>query len=307
MRAKQIFEFVRNQDPKKSLNLGIFGAITSYIIDIYGSNTSESEYIYQLIIDDELDQNNKKVWVEYLISEGYNYGDNTYSDFVDNDIDLVGSLPVGQLNYLPTENLTLIKKSNNNYIVEFESWTDFADYFEKNNYVSTKFISDILNGAGYSYFEFSDYITSVKDVIFFIKNNKSTIPIYEDLQELYIKLGGTNENNIEDLLHDIYEDDRFIELKDSINFAMLDTDRVAQEDAVYSDIIKTIKDNYDLGEAIWNDKCYQAKISKKGLEDLISSILDGDNLIYFRTKDYCSDLSPEVFNDSLHNGLSELM
>lgn len=302
---ESIFEavqFQRGVDPKSAMSLGLEEQIKTWYRDAYDHDPGE-DLIYDIMKDDELDFDTKEKWVLFLISKGYNWDCEEWAEMMNQGIDFIPALPdgykrnFGDLNYF--------KKNGKNYI-QFSGWEDWADYVEENREISREFIEAILSGDSFEYFD-SDYHPEVLDSDHWIlKDNQSV----EMIKEKFLELGGEEKitEDPEEMIRTICTDSEFEDLEYAISYALASSQQSADESEAYNDILKNLKDHFDIGDSEWNGESHISEISQEGFSKLLDAGFDGNNKLDYSPPyyGYQGDVDYDTFRSELENRLSDI-
>ena len=306
MLVRESIKFERGLNPKQAMGVGIASQIAEYAEDL-----TDWEVVGTIIEDSDLEVETKKIWINHLLKtnpEKYDFDENAMYWFDDNNFDYLTPLP-NDYPFTISRNLDLIKKDGQ-WITAFDGWEDWTDLFTTHK-VSKEFITGVLGGDAYQFFESSDSFTK-DEKIKFITDNINQIPVWSYLEDLYIELGGEEDRgNIEDEINTIYSNEEFENLRDSIDRAFMDADESARENEAFKDLKKAIVDHYELGTEGYDDKSntYRVNTTITGADKLAKAATLGSDyyIDYFPSRDdYWAEMDVEYFNESLQNHLESL-
>lgn len=308
--VRESISFERGKDPKSSMGIGIEGSIRNWYKKVHDAPELGDHIILDILQDNELEREVKEKWVRYLISKGYSWDYEEFSEMIGWSIDFSDVIPDGWKSYIL--NFEVFKK-NGQFYVEFSDWGDWAQTFDTSNDISPEFIESVLSGDSWEYFEnVGEYDYSAQDAIHMIETSQKEIPSYSYLEDLYIEMGGNKDNlgNVEAVISDIWQNDDFSKLKNSIELALDETSMLASEHAAYKDIKSKLEDHFDMGKVEWDNKKmeFTVPISEDGFMNLLNISFEGDNKIYYRSPDYgyMGTAKTEDFNQALDNQLSHI-
>lgn len=309
--VRESISFERGKDPKSAMGIGIEGAIKNWYKEEHDAPELGDQIILDILEDNELERDVKAKWVRYLISKGYRWDYEEFSEMVGWSIDFTDVIPDGWRSYILDFE---VFKKNDQFYVEFSDWGDWAQAFDTDNDTSPEFIQSVLSGDdSFPFFEtFGEYEYSAQDAIHIIESNLQKIPSYSYLEDLYIEMGGNKKNlgDVEAVISDIWEDSDFDKLKNSIELALDEASMLASENAAYKDIKRELDDHFDIGREIWDEKnnTFTVPISEDGFMKLLNISFEGEDRIYYRSPDYgyIGDPRAEDFDQALESQLSNI-
>jgi hypothetical protein len=299
--VRESISFQRGQEPLKATGLGIEQQIKQWYREAYDHEPNDNELIYDILNDSELEDDAKEQWALFLVSKGYNWDYEEWSEMLNRKINFIPAIPDGQTRTL--NSLRFVKKQGKNYI-EFNGWEDWADHIEEGRDISKESIEAILSGDAFEYFD-SDYHPDVSDSSDFILGIEEAVKM---IQEKFIEMGGDSEvsENPEEMLDVICEDDAFEELEDAISYAISSAQSLADEDEAYQKIKKALIDHFEIDAPQWNGDMYVAEISDAGLSKLLDSKFDSNNRLSYTPPyyGYQGDVTNDMFIQELDSKLA---
>ena len=307
MLVRESISFERGLGPKRAMGLGIAGQIEEYSKDL-----SDWEVVGTIVEDPEIPVDTKKSWINHLLKtnpEKYDFDENAMYWFDDNNFDYLTPLPDGHSWPINTD--MDLGKVDGQWIVAFDDWANWSNLFISNNRVSKEFVEAVLGGDAYQFFESSDSLP-LYDKMEFISQNLKEIPVWSYLEDLYIELGGEEDRgNIKEEIKNIYSQEEFEDLKNSIDRAFMDADESARENEAFKDLKKTIVDHYELGTEMYDDhsNTYKVNTTIIGADKLAKAATLGSDyyIDYFPARDdYWAPIDLEYFNEVLQNHLENL-
>ena len=309
--VRESISFERGLDPKSAMGLGLTKRIEQWYQDAYDMEPSEG-MLGVIMEDDELDKETKQEWTKHLISSGYEFDSDAVGASFSNSIDLVEYLPNGWTESI--HSLELQKKNGKFYVI-FDGWDEFSDFELKQHNQDKEYTYKVLSGDAWDYFDnFDNAWVDADSVQNFIKNNKDQIKSLGYLRDLYQYKAEDNErdyvefeDDIDELIDDIWDNDIYEDLKSALQIAGGVAYANAQEGEAYRYIIKEIQKHYELGDAKWDDhrKRYTSQISVDGVERLLDSYYFGDRSWEHSPpyNGYMPDWNVEAFEMELQNQL----
>lgn len=301
---ENIFEavnFQRGVDPKVSMGIGKEEVIKQWFRENYNMEPG-SEFIYDILNDDELPDETKKDWVLFLIERGYHWEYEDWAEMINRKIDFIPHIPNGYKRIL--NDINWLKEGGKNYI-QFD-WQDFASHIEVSRDYSEKFISNILSGEAFEYFD-NGYCPELADSIDWIVKDHESIKM---IKEKYLELEGNPKiaKDPKNMLDDINEKDEFEDLRDSIIISLADAEISAEESAAYNHIVEKLRDYFQIGTPFWEGNYFEAEIGEMGLKRLLSSSFEGEEKMIYSPPYYGYHGKPDYdnFRNNLENKLAEI-
>jgi hypothetical protein len=305
MRAKKIYEslnFERGQNPKKSMKIGTEERILDWYREAYDEEPS-SDLISVILEDDQLDDETKYSWAEFLVKDGYDWEADDYPNIIGNHFNPIDHVQPGWRSDIGD---LQVRKTSTGFQVVFDEYTDWSDFIgEGNNQIYKQFIDALLAGDAFEYFygngeQDKDYI------IRFIKEHKNELPAWEDVLSIY-----GYDGEVEEVINDIWENEDYEKLKTEIENAADDADSSAREGEARKDLFKELEKHYELGQVNFDHqkRIYIQEISKDGVNKLFDSFFTGDNKMdYFGRRDgYWAEWDPEYFDSTLYDKISRFL
>lgn len=310
----EALNFERGLTPKQSLGIGIEETIRNFLDD--KTSSSPSLWIGYLLhegTDEELDRETRNKWIRFLITKPeYNkdLDENDYFELKDREIEWIPYAPFKDDSFK-------YKFTGNSYILYFNDWGNFADYFDTTSRdVSPQFIEAVLSGEDtYEYFDYDtrEYkdITDFASHINRILNKGKQIPAIKDLKDKAIAMGADPDKmeTVDDLLEEIQENEDLSDLCDAVRFAYVEAMELADESEAYRDLQRAIQKHYHIGEAKFNKRyeMYVAPCDFEGIKLLSFTLATKEDKIkYYPPQSYSGDMTMEDINDSLANKLDDL-
>ena len=279
-------KFTKGGDPVTDMGIGLEKQIHDYIDknDHYGLATVESRA--ELIATaSDLDNETKSNWLEYIFKQGKEDPDSWDMDAVNEMRNLVSFVPYFNLRDYHIRYL----HKDNNYTLYVDDWSVFTPYFnvKQNGEISLEFIEHVLEGSAQEYFD-THYYTSITDLNDQV-NEAEAQKIFDYLKSICIETSelAKNTKNLQELLELINSNNEFFDIERDLMNA-LDMYMVGeQENEAYKELVKAIKDRYEISETDYDDVYhnYKMKISKDGLNKLFADY-------------YLADLSNYYYPDS---------
>lgn len=310
----EALDFERRLSPKQALGVGIEETIRNFLDD--KTSSSPSLWISYLLnegTEEELDKETRNKWIRFLITKPeYNkeLDENDYIELRDRGIEWIPFAPFKDDNFK-------YKFTGNSYVLYFNDWGNFADYFDTNSRdVSPQFIEAVLSGEDtYEYFDYDarEYkdITDFAWHINIILNKKKNIPALNDLKAKALEMGANPDKleTIEDLLEEIQENEDLSDLCDAVRFAYVEAMALADESEAYRDLQRAIQKHYHIGEAKYDHgkEFFVAPCDFEGIKLLSFTLATKEDKIkYYPPQSYSGDMTMEDINDSLNNKLDDL-
>lgn len=307
--VRESLSFERGKDPKKAMGVGLTAQIENWFRDNYEREPNE-DLVHLIMNDDELDRDTKEEWVKHLVSSGYPFDEQAIEDSFSYNIDLVEYIPDGWKNSFHSLE---IYKNSGNFFVAFDGWEDWADFVQPDNDRVEDYVSSVLSGDSYQYFEQYEYDYIDSDSInYFIEGKEDKINSLAYLRDLYEYKAKEEDREIleesEDMIEDIFEN--YDELASALQRALLSAMESANESAAYNKMKKEIEDHYELRDVKWDDnkKQWIAQIPVDGLERIMDSYWWGERRWEHKEpyNGYMADPNVETFDVELDNQLSNV-
>ena len=303
--VRESISFERGKKPREAMGIGLDGAIYQYFKDNYDDVPMDYAIIGRILEEDELDSDTKKEWVEHLLHKDpqkYVFEDPELYWFDELEIDYLGVLPDGYKRTLSLD----IEKKDGNFYVSFPEMSYLAELFDTHRRdISYETIKKVLEGDAWDIFE--SYVDEdiAKE---YLKENWDEVDTGY-LVDRYQYDGGKRETS-DEIVDDIFEDDKFEEYKNAIVNALSDAQTNAAETQAYNDMKKKVLDHYEMGDLMWNDQRqeYTAQITKDGVNKLFhASLLGDDKLEYYEPYGgYDAPVKNEWFSESLDSQLEHV-
>lgn len=303
--VRESISFERGKKPKESMGIGLDSAIRNYFKDKNDNIPLDYAIIGRILEEDDLEPETKKEWVEYLLHKDpqkYVFEDPELYWFDELDIDYLGVLPDGYKRTLSLD----IEKRDGKFFVSFPEMSYLAELFDTHRRdISYESIKKVLEGDAWDIFESYVDENIAKE---YLKENWDEVDTGY-LVDRYQYDGGEEETS-DEIVDDIFEDERFEEYKNAIVNALSDAQTNAAETQAYNDMKKKVLDHYEIGELMWNDQRqeYTAQITKDGVNKLFhASLLGDDKLEYYEPYGgYDAPVNPEWFSESLDSQLEHV-
>ncbi|HRT02945.1 MAG TPA: hypothetical protein P5513_03300 [Candidatus Diapherotrites archaeon] len=305
MLVRESLDFKRGVDPKSSIGIGLEKEIKDWWKSTKRYATEDS-LIYEILVDDNLDDDTKEKWVLFLISKLYSWDVDEWDLMIDSDINPVKGIKDG---YKRSIGSLKISANGGKKYVSFSSWDDWSDRIEPGRDISKKFIEKVLSGDSLEYFNYDNYDDGgiLSDYSYIIKKNKKSLNL---IKEKFIEMGGDEEiaNDPEHMIEVIDSDEDFESLKSDISNALISAQSLADEREAYDDIVNKIKNYYGLLKVNMINNEYIAEISDDGLFNLFQSYFgEGDKLVYNPPYyGYNGDISDDLLVNNLSYYIEEI-
>ncbi len=290
------------------MNIGIAGQIARYEEDS-PDGIFDWALINHIIDDSDLQGDTKKSWINHLLEtdpDKYELDENSMYWFDDNNFDYLTPLPNGH-SWNITPGLSLVKEDGQ-WLAAFDNWSDWSELFMNNQKVSHVFIVQVLMGDAYNFFDVDPHM-SEDEIANFIKGNLKQIKSWSYLEDLYIEEGGEEDRgNVEKTISVIYSDEKFEEIKRSIDNALMSADMSAREGEAFKNLKEAIVDHFELGteEYLETSEVYKVNTTITGADKLAkASKIGSDNYIDYLPPrdDYWAEMDPTYFSEELENNL----
>jgi len=302
MIVRESISFERGKDPMKAVGLGMEEQIKQWYRDAYDGEPGDS-LIYDILNDDELDPETAKKWSLFLVSKGYNWDYEEWSEMTNKGVDFIPALPDGY-----TRNcgeLVYFRKNGKNYI-QFDGWEDWSDFIEEGRDISKESIEAILAGDAYEYFD-SDYSPDVTDSIDWILKDSESGNMIKDK---FLEMGGEQDltPDLEEMMGIICDDSDFQDLEDAISYALASSQQLADESAAYKSILKELKSHFQISDPEWTGEFYISEISANGFSKILDSVFDGNEELKYSPPyyGYQGDITYDMFLEELENRLADI-
>lgn len=303
--VRESISFERGKKPRESMGIGLDGAIHHYFKENYDDVPLDYSIIQRIQEEEDLDDETKKEWIEHLLKKDpnkYAFEDPELYWFDENNFDYLEALGDGFERAL---SIDLFKK-NGKFYVRFPDMSYLADLFDTHRRdISRDTIAKVLGGDAWEIFEYSVPESEAKD---YIDNHWNDIKAVGYMMDIYNYRGGKEEDP-DKVLEDIYSNDDFEDIRDSITNAVSDAQASAIETEAYNHMKKEVLDHYEMGEPDWDDKEFTASITKEGANKLFRHALIGeDGLEYYEPRGgyYDASIKPEWVSESLMDKLEHL-
>jgi len=300
--VRESISFERGQDPLRATRLGLEQQIKEWFREAYDREPTDGELIFDILNDDELDNETKEKWTLFLVSKGYSWDYEEWAEMMNKKIPFIPAIPDGYEMHL--NDLHFSKKHGKNYI-KFSGWEDWADHMEEGREISKESIVSILSGDAFEHLE-SDYHPDIRESSDFISKNVEAIKM---IQEKFIEMGGDTEliKDPDEMLDVICDDSDYEELEDAISYAMASAQALADESEAYTKIKKALIDHFEIDEPQWSGDIYVADISDEGLSKLLDSKFDKNGLSYSPPYyGYQGDITDDMFIQELDSKLADI-
>ena len=309
MLVKEAISFERTGDIKKSVGIGLEETIKKWFQESYDMEPKDYELIPDIMKDDELDMETKINWSTYLIGAGYEVSEEVWEELMGNSVNPLEYVPNGWT----MENDLSLRKENDHFIVIFEEYSQWSTVIRAgNNSITIENITKILDGDSFDLFE-SYEEQDIYNVIHYFKRNLEKIPAWPYIVDIYNSLSndspvkytdGEAEGDPEEILTEIWEDEKYETLKYIISDVCNDTDASARESEAFKHILKEITEHFEIGKPTYyrNTSFYWAPISLDGASKIMDCYSLGDQkLDYFPSRDdyYADCWDIDFFNEIL--------
>jgi len=275
MRARFVNEaqnFQRGQTPKKSIGIGLKEIINKWLEDeLDTSLEGDPSWAIEHILENDLDNNTKKTWIEYLISINHddnNWDENDYESFKSYDIKPLSAISNG---YKKEFDGIYISKNNDRWQVAFSDDSEFINFYKEGDW-SKDAMEKLLEGDAYNIFFVGPVDFPYDDAKRFIIDNENTIDkvSIETIKNIYVSLGGDESDNLNQILDNIEDDENYGRLKFSILLAITEADANAREGRAFQAIRESINDFCEINvEFSQKAQRYEGTISEEGVRKLM--------------------------------------
>lgn len=281
-------KFIENsKDPIADMNIGLSRAIKDYIEEHDESEDVRRGYLTQVqfILDSDLDDETKKLWIENVLKEGH---EDVY-EWQENDVIQMIDLKIKffpNIKQLPYEHISYEYK-NGEYFITVNEWSDFAVFFRNNSEIDKSTIEKILSAEAYDIFDPCYYYTSLNisslPQYFDEKQNKEIFKFLLEICKEYLNKELTDIDNFSKLLYLLENDDDLQEVRNTIMDALASEKAIAAEEMAFKDLQKAIERHYKLFYVEpKNDVSLHFKISHNGIYKLfISNWFEEEHINYY--------------------------
>jgi hypothetical protein len=306
---ESIQNFQRGLEPIQSMGVGLEQVISEFMKE---KTSSSPEYFITYLLtegtEEELDNETRKKWIEFLIKfPKYNNGldENDYYELKERGIKWIPYVPLVDSDFS-------YEVKGDKFFLSFSEWNDFTNYFEESRDLDRDFIGAVLSGDAHDFFNY-DY-SNFRDITDFtheIEKMEKTDPlsILETIRNMAIKMGADPEdiNTTESLFYIINENEDLDELRSAIQITLSETAAIADEEDAFKELVKTIRKEYDMGETDFVNKNYIAEISLQGLEKLSYTLATNDEkIVWYPPRDFDGEWDKDTFENSLENRLDDI-
>ena len=286
MIIKESLNFERGIDPKASMHIGLGNVISKYMDDNENNNPfSWISYLAGAYPNFEwtykLDKETRIKWINFLLSNPNKYIQKNSLDELDYGV--FKRFGIHWIPYVPIadDEFKYIQEDEEYYLL-FDGWENFSYYFEKDKNINEEFILNVLKGDAFEFFHYDiykEYYQDLKPFIDFFKRND--ILAYKLIKEKAIKLGANlnNLNSIEDMFTEINNNEKLLELKESILEALIDAQCIADESETFNILKNLIKKQYEIGDEEEYYEKIKVPISFNGLEKFSYTVATGEEKI----------------------------
>jgi len=296
---REYIEFERGKTPQSAMGLGLKGKIDQWLDENYNMDYDQPGALEAILGDSELEKETREAWTKFMLSQGYDWDENELYEMFQQQIDVVGNLPLGEKKF---DDVKLIN-TKEGWEIQFGGWEDFAKYFDGDY---EKYLEEVLGGDAWTYFEDSGEYIELSDIIDFIKSNEIDL---SDLKKKFIEYGGGDLSD-EEMLEIISDDDEFSDLAKSLKYAAGGAQGNSNESAAFNHIKGIIINHFGLSNIEWDTDhvVYDAHITKDGVENLIQCAYLKEKQPKYNEPQYgyMSDWDKESFEMELENQLEGL-
>jgi hypothetical protein len=276
-------KFTEDSDPITDMSIGLKHQIEKFIEEndeyngVKNGDITASEFVAGIPGEPRLDDDTRKMWVEFLLREGEDINKWEEESMIEDMYNILHIDFIPNSKKLPDKNFKYQIRHGEYYLYTLD-WANFIDYFSLHGDVDKGFVAAVFNGDAYDYFSYYEDSGCLDDILDSLHKDEIQ-KLFIFLKPICLKYSETIKDvkDINDLFHLIKMEDELEKVYKALKRAYVIIAAAVEENAAYEDLIRAIKKSYSITEVKANNENLILKTTKEALNKLFAAYWLSDN------------------------------